>query len=57
MFLSKLFGRESKPEPTEAAGIEHLAPAAYFTAARIDDLRATFERLDMRVNSITPIDS
>lgn len=57
MFLSKLFRKENKPEPTEATGIEHLAPSAYFTPARMEDLRATFERLGIRVTSVAPIDS
>jgi hypothetical protein len=57
MFLSKLFRRESEPAAAhQAKGIEHLAPTAYFTDARIDDLHTTFDKLGIRVNSITPLD-
>lgn len=61
MFFEKLFRRGVEtPEPSGnegAEGTEHLAPAAYFTDARIGDLNNSLGRLgSMRINSITHFD-
>jgi len=58
MFLSKLFNREAAPAAADRVESgEHLAPTAYFTSARIDDLRDTLGKLgSLTINSITPID-